>query len=110
MGGGAEVLDVDLVLAAGGEDVLAEGILADEAGREERERSARPGEVNQDVVGRAAGALGLAANVGELLRLRIDVDHLDLVDDPIAAGEQTAAAVCTLILHDGKALLCATSE
>jgi hypothetical protein len=39
-------LDIDLVLAAGSKDVLAEGVLADETGREERERSARPGEVN----------------------------------------------------------------
>jgi hypothetical protein len=84
-------VDINLVLAAGSEDVFAEGVLADQTGGEEREWGAGPREVRQDVVGRAPGALGLAANVGELFRLRIHIDHLDLVDDPVAAGEQAGA-------------------
>ncbi len=104
------MFDVNLVLAAGGEDALTEGVLADQARREERERSAGPGEINQNVIGRAAGAFRLAANIRELLRLRINVNHLDLVNDPIAAGQQSTAVVCKLILHHGEALLCATSE
>ncbi len=104
------MLHVNLVLAAGGEDVLAQGILADEAGREQREGRAGPSEINQNVVGRAARALGLAPNVGELLRLRIDINHLDQVNDPVASGEQAAAVFRTLILHDGKAVVCGTSE
>jgi len=34
--------------------------------------------------------LRLAANVGELLRLRIDINHFDLVNDPGAAGKKAA--------------------
>ena len=79
--------------------MFAQGVLADEAGGEEREGGAGPGEVNQNIVGRAAGALGLAANVGELLRLRIDINHLDLVDDPVAAGEQAGAGGCAFLFH-----------
>ena len=66
-------------------------VLADEARRCERKRSPELCQVHQHVVRRAPGAFGLAADVGEPLALRIHVDHLDLVDNPIAAGEHTAA-------------------
>lgn len=98
-GGDAQVLDVHLVLAARSEDMFAKGVLAYQAGGEERERGAGPGEVHQDVIGRASGALGLATNVGELFRLRIHIDHLDLVDDPVAAGEQAGAGYCAFLFH-----------
>ena len=110
LGGGAEVADVNLVLAAGVADVFAEGVLADQAGGEEREGRAGLGEINQDVVRRAAGALGLAANVGELFGLRIDINHLDLVNDPVAPGEEAAAVICASILHGGRVAVCANSE
>lgn len=92
-GSGAEMPHVNLVLAAIIEDLVAKGVLADEARAEERERDAGFGEVNQDIVRSAAGSLGLAANVSELFGLRIDVDQFDLVDDPIPASEEPAMGI-----------------
>jgi hypothetical protein len=34
-----------------------------------------------------------------LFRLGIHIDHLDLVDDPIAAGEQAGAGYCAFLFH-----------
>jgi hypothetical protein len=83
--------------------VIAQRILADEAGGEERERDAGPGEVNQHVVRGAAGPFGLATDVGELFRLGIDVNHLDLVNDPVAPGEEAATLTSSCVFHGGKA-------
>jgi hypothetical protein len=33
----------------------------------------------------------LTPNIGQLFSLRIDIDHLDLVDNPIATGENSGA-------------------
>ena len=102
--------NVNLVLAAIVEDVLAQRVLADQARAEEREGGAGSGEVNQDVVRGAAGALGLAANVAQLLRLRVNVNEFDLVNDPVAAGQEAGVAVCGFVFHGGKAAVSTTSE
>ena len=65
-------------------------ILADQAGGQEGKGSLQAGQVDEEVVGRSAGALGLGANVGQLLPLRIDIDHFDLVNDPVARRQQPA--------------------
>jgi hypothetical protein len=99
-------LDIDLVAATGIQNLFAQGVLTDEAGGEKRKGSARPGEVDQNVIGRAAGALGLATNVRELFWLRVDINHLDQVDDPVAAGEQAGAGGCAFLLHhNGKTVV-----
>ena len=72
------------------ENKLAEGVLAHQTRGEKGKRHTEFGEVNQNVVRRAAGALRLAANVGELLQLRIDINHFDLVNNPVAAGKKAA--------------------
>src|SRR3954470_1802065 len=85
-----EKASVDLMLAAIVEDEIAQSVFADQPRAREREIGPQFGEVEQDIVGSAAGALGLAANVGELLALREDIDELDLIDDPVAARKNTA--------------------
>lgn len=92
-GGGAEVADVDFVVAAIVEDLFAEGIFADEARAKEWKWRAGFGEVDQNVVRSAAGALGLAADIAELLWLRIDIDQFDLVDDPVPTREKPAMGI-----------------
>src|SRR5207244_9609061 len=57
----------------------------------QRQTGAEFSQVDQDIVRRPAGALRLAENIGQLLALRKDIDDFDLIDDPIAAGEQTPA-------------------
>ena len=98
-GGGAEVADINLILAASVEDVFAEGILSDEAGGEEREGDTGASEVNQDVVRRAAGPFGLAADVGELFGLGIDINYFDLVNDPVAPREEAATLDSSCVFH-----------
>ena len=90
---------VNFVLAAIAENLFPQGVVADQAGAEERKDGAGSGQINQHVVGRAAGPLRLAADVAQLLRLRINVYEFDLVNDPVAPGQQSATVVCAFVLH-----------
>ena len=76
-------------------------VLPDEAGGEEGETAPALGQIDEHIVRRTAGALGLAANIGELFGLGIDVDQLDLVDNPIAAGQQASMALYAFGFHGG---------
>jgi len=93
VGSGAfcEEAGVDFMFAAIVEDQFAERVFADQASGGERKIGAQSGEVNENIIWRAARALRLAADVGQLLALGEDIDELDLVNDPIAAGENAAA-------------------
>ena len=84
-------LGVNAITSAILEDVLAECILAHEAGSLQGKLGSHLGQVEQHVVGRTTTALGLAMNIGQVLVLGVNVDHLDLVDDPIAAGKHAAS-------------------
>jgi hypothetical protein len=88
---GLEEPGVDAVLAAVGQNHLAQGVLADPPGRIEREISPQAGQVDQHVVGRAPGALGLAANIRQRFARGEDIDYFNLVNDPIAAGQEALA-------------------
>lgn len=94
-----EVPDVDAVPSAILQDALTQGITANQASPKQRERSPGLGQGNQDIIGRSAGALGLAANVGQLLRFWIDVDQLYQIDDPIAAGQQASGRGRIFVFH-----------
>jgi hypothetical protein len=54
--------------------------------------------------------LGLAADVAKLLRLGIDVDQFDLIDDPIAARKQATTTICVQFFHVGSTAVGAFSE
>jgi len=82
--------------------LFAQGIFADESGADQRERRARFGQVNKDIVRRSARALGLAADIAELFGLRIDINQFDLVNDPIATGQQPVVRIRPMVLHGGK--------
>ncbi len=88
---GLEVLGVDLVGDAIVEDVLAVGILSDETCTRQREPCPHLGEVHEDIVRGTARALALGLDVGQLFELGIGVDDLDLIHDPVAAGEDAGA-------------------
>src|SRR5215831_7354425 len=94
-----DVSGVDIVRSAGFENLFAERVFADKASAKKRERCPGIGEINQDVVGRSAGTLRLAADVSKLLGLGIDIDQFDLVDDPIAARKEATTAVYADFFH-----------
>jgi hypothetical protein len=92
VGGGGLVGDAELggVDAVGGailEDGPAVGVATDEAAGGEGERGAELGEIEQHVVGGAAGAGGFLEDGGEGVLFGPAVDDLDMVDDPVAGGE-----------------------
>lgn len=74
-----------------GQNGFAEHVLAHETSAGERQTDVQLGEVEQHIVGRAAGALMLAANVGQRFTGGKGVNDLDLVNDPVAAGEDASA-------------------
>ncbi len=96
----AEVFGIDFELSAVGEDAFAQLIFADQAGGVERERGAEDGEIDKHVVWGSAGALALTADVGKAFRLGIDVNHFDLVNDPVAAGEYAGACSRRFCVHN----------
>ena len=97
--GGAQVSGIDFVLAAIIEDLFPEGVFADKARRQERERSAGLREINQYIIRRSSGALGLTADIAQLFRLRININQLHLIDDPVASGQQATAVIRALDFH-----------
>jgi len=103
-------MNIDFMPAAIINDLAAQSIVADEAGAEEGEGDAGFGEVDQDVIGGATGALRLRADIAKLFRLRIDIDEFDLVDDPIPAGQKAAMAVRTYVFHGGETTVRALRE
>src|SRR5258708_37668225 len=48
-------------------------------------------QVHEDIEGRSAGALCRGEDVRQGVLLRPDVDDLDGIDDPVAAGEDSSA-------------------
>jgi len=99
LGSGGKVPDVDPMAAAIVEYLSSQGILTNQAGAKEREGSAGLGKIVQNIVGCAAGALGLAADVAQLLGLRVNIDDLDLIDDPVATGQEAVTRVLGFVFH-----------
>ena len=66
-------------------------IVADEARGLQRVADAHGGEVFEHVVGAAAVRGGFAVDEGEHVLLGIAIDELDVIDDEIAAGEDSSA-------------------
>ena len=88
IGGGSEELGVDLEFFTVVLNQLAKGILADQPGRGKWHVGPELGHVHQQIVGRTAGSRhGRAVDVGKLLPLRVDIDHFDLINDPVSTGE-----------------------
>lgn len=86
-----ELGGVDVVVGAVGEDGIAIGIVPDEADGFEGEGGAEFGEIFEDVVGATAVAGGFRADIGEHVLGGISVDHFDVIDDEIPAGEDAGA-------------------
>jgi len=57
-------------------------------------------EVHEDVERAAAVALGLREDVGERVLLRIEINNLELVDDPVAAREDSGSCANDVLLRD----------
>jgi len=91
LGRGLQVLGVDLVGDAVVQDVLAVGVLAHETRAGEGESRPHLREIHQNIVRGTARALALGLDVGQLFELGIGVDDLDLIHDPVAAGEDAGA-------------------
>ena len=87
----AQTAGVDMMASAIRQDEASLLILAHQTGGLKREGGREVGQINENVVRRSSGALGLGANVGQLLALWIDINHLHLVDDPIARRQEAAA-------------------
>src|SRR5581483_8046283 len=99
LGCGGEKASIDLMFFAIGEDFLSERVFAHEAGTGEWERGTEFGEVHQDVIGRAASALGLGGYIGERLALGIDINDLDLINDPVASSQDPSPGRNGFCLH-----------
>ena len=78
-------------------------VLAHHAGAQEGKRRSGAGEVDQDVIGRPAGASGLAADVGQLLWLRVNINQFYLVNDPVASSQETTMTLYVFGFHAGQA-------
>ena len=90
---------VDVMAAAVLQNNTAQIIIAHQAGRAEGEGSLQAGQINGHIVRRTAGPLGLTANVRQLIALRINVNDLDLIDDPIASGQQPGTSCRSAFFH-----------
>lgn len=82
---------VDVVGIAISQNLSAVFIVSDEADGFEGESRAELGEILEDVVGPTAICGGFAADIGEHIFGRISIDHLDVIDDEISAGEESGA-------------------
>ena len=87
LGSHGEKLRVDTELLAVVEDLRAEGVFAHQTGTLQREFGSQHGKIYQHVIRRTTRAFVLAVDIGELFPLGKNVDKFDLVDDPIAAGQ-----------------------
>ena len=87
-GRGTEVAGVDFMASAVLPDLPAGVVIADEAGAQERKRCAAAGEDGEDIVGAAARAVDPAEDVAELPGLRVEVDDMDVVQEPVAAASR----------------------
>ena len=100
LSGRAQPTGIDFALATITQNSLAERVLADQAGAEEGEICAETSQVHDHVIRGAAGTLaGLAADIGQLLALRVNVNQFDLIDDPIAASQQAAPGGGAFSIH-----------
>jgi len=92
-GGGAGGLPQLGAVHAVGLEVGADGgarfVVADKADGAEGESAVHASEVLEQIVGPAAVAAGLAQHVGQTVLLGPGVDDLDLVEDEVAAREDT---------------------
>src|ERR1019366_10112591 len=70
---------------------FAIGVAANQADAREWKIAAELGEIFGDVVRAAAIAVGLLGDVGERVLRRPHVNHFDVVNNPVSAGEQAAA-------------------
>ena len=86
-----QLFGVDPVGGGVGADRAAVGVIAEEAHGLEGEGRAELGEVLEDVVGPAAVAGRAAEDVREAVLRRPLVDQLDVVDEPVPAGDDPGA-------------------
>ena len=91
---------IDAMAAAIVQDDPAKIVIADQAGGGEGEGSLQARQGDGDIVRRAARAPELAANIGQLIALRIDINHLDLINDPIARSQQAAPGFSSAFFHN----------
>ena len=89
--GGAQLRGRDAVGGAVGENGSTIGVVADEAHRFKGKRGAEAREILEQIVGGAAVAVGLGEDGGEGVLGWPRVDEFDVVDDPVAAGEDSVA-------------------
>ncbi len=73
------------------QNFLAVGVAADQPDARQRESTFKFGEVFENVVGTASVAIRLCANSGQRVLRRPGVNNLNVVNDPIAGGENSTA-------------------
>jgi len=89
---------IDLVLPAIVQNQFTKAVLAHQTGPHQWKIGAQLRQIKQDVLGSPSGPLRLAANIRKLLPLRKDIDEFYLIDDPVAAAQNTAPQI--LSFHD----------
>ena len=91
LGGHLDIPRVNLVPLEVSKNVFAQRVLAHEADGGKWKFRSQLGKVHHQIIGRAAGALTLAENVGQRFPLRKNIHHLHLVNNPVASGEDSTA-------------------
>ena len=84
---------VDPVVPAILQNILPQGVLADQPSALERKRGFHFRQVQQHVVGGSSGPLRLIVDIRQLFVLRVNVDDLDLINDPITAGQHAGSVI-----------------
>jgi hypothetical protein len=75
-------------------------VISYQSGGEKWKRRLQSRQVDKHIIRRAAGALGLSAYIRQLIALRVNVDDLYLVNDPIAGRQQTGSSGRSAFLHE----------
>ncbi len=88
---GLQTRGVDAAGGAVGADGAPVGVVADEPQTGEGKGGAEFGEVLEDVVGASTVAGFMSEDVGETILSGPRVDGFDVVDDPVAGGEESGA-------------------
>jgi hypothetical protein len=79
---------IDAVTAAIFQDYAAQIVVTDHSGAHQREGDLQAGQTDEDVIGSPAGALGLGANIGQLIALGVNINDFNLVNDPVSCRQQ----------------------
>ena len=88
-----EKMGVNTPALAVRQDFPAQRVDPHHPGGGQRKRGPQPHQIHQHIVRRPAGSLRLTPDIGQMTALRINIHHFDLIDNPIAPGEEAGTGL-----------------